>query len=96
MEDKVKIQKSNDYKSYFAENCGIIDSSIDGAELCDIVILKRESTPILLSQTKEGDEVEAQISLETELQHICSIRMTHSLLKDLYDAIGRTLSNKEQ
>ncbi len=95
MEDKVKIQKSNDFKNYFVDNCGIVDSSVDGAVLYDIVLLNKESNPVLLNKTNENNEWTAQLALETEYQHVCSIRVTRSLLTKLQDVIGNALSKKE-
>ncbi|MDX7992611.1 hypothetical protein [Xenorhabdus littoralis] len=95
IKDKVKIQKSADYKSYFAENCGIVGSSIDGAELYDIVILNKESSPVLLNGTVEDDKWVARLALETQYQHVCSIRVTSSMLRKLKDVIDNALLPKK-
>ncbi|MDE1486493.1 hypothetical protein KKI90_21285 [Xenorhabdus bovienii] len=95
MEDKVKIPKSDDFKRYFADNFGIVESSVDGVELYDLILLSKESYPILLNKAENDDTWTASLAAENEYEHICSIRVTPTLLRRLQDVISRTPFNKK-
>lgn len=87
------LPKSNKFNDYFAESVGISHCYLDGADLFDLAFMNRDVRPALRDTSTEDNKVNFVMENVIELNHVCTVRMTKTQLKELSEliivAIGR-------
>ncbi|KSX99298.1 hypothetical protein KDV89_15120 [Providencia stuartii] len=96
MSNKKKvIEKSSDFRSYYAETVGIIDSSLSGNKLFDLTFLNREPSPVIIKSDTSGENDVLTMENITDLKHVCTIKISKKQLIALGEVIDRIIKDTE-
>lgn len=89
------IGKSSDFRSYYAETVGIIDSSLGNNKLFDLTFLNREPTPIIIKSDTSGENDILTMENITDLKHVCTVKISRKQLIALGEVIAQIVKDTE-